>query len=233
MRPLAGQVATGGVTARPISFLSDDIGLDLARIAADQGCETILLGWHRASLAHHVIQALVRRVLALAPCDAAVFVDRAGVGIATPPSGTGPVLMALAGGAHDAAVLRVGTHMAQQLGAGLTLVGFVGAQPTPDGGGAAALARLAEEAGRASGQPATPVFAAGDAAAAALAAAGEAAVAIVPAGEDWRIAEDFGRPAADLVALLPCPAIVVRVSDAARREGGKDTVLPRGRSAPA
>src|SRR5262249_29621413 len=74
MRPLVEQAAAAGVSARPISFLSDDVAPDLAWIAADQGCELILLGWHRASLARHVIEALVRWVFALAPCDVAVYV---------------------------------------------------------------------------------------------------------------------------------------------------------------
>src|SRR5205823_576845 len=49
MKPLVEQASGAGVTARPIAFLTDDVATDLARIAADQGCELVLLGWHRAS----------------------------------------------------------------------------------------------------------------------------------------------------------------------------------------
>ena len=78
MLPLVEQAEKAGVLARPISFLSDNVGPDLARIAADQRCDAILLGWHRASLARHIVQALVHSTFKLATCDVAVLIDRGG-----------------------------------------------------------------------------------------------------------------------------------------------------------
>lgn len=211
MRPLVAQAVASGVVARPISFLTDDVGADLARIAADQGCAAIVLGWHRASLAHVVIQALVRRVFALAPCDVAVFVDRAGKGIAPDGESTGPVLVPLTGGAHDEATLSLATEVASSLDTSLKLVGYVG--PQLGQRVTTASERLAHQADilrETSGRWVVPVFAAGDATPAALEEATEATVALVPVGEDWQGDEDFGATAADLVERLACPALVIR-----------------------
>jgi len=211
MRPLVAQAAAAGVIARPISFLTDDVGADLARIAADQGCAAMILGWHRASLAHEVIQALVRRVFALAPCDVAVFVDRAGSGLTKGGEDAGPVLVPLTGGAHDEAALALATELAGGLDTSLKLVGYVGPQPEQRATAASErLARRADALREASGRWVVPVFVAGDATPAALEEATAAAVAIVPVGEDWRVAEDFGSPAADLAERLSCPVLVVR-----------------------
>jgi len=211
MRPLVARAAAAGVVTRPISFLTDDVGADLARAAADQGCAAIILGWHRASLAHAVIQALVRRVFALAPCDVAVFVDRAGGGLATGGAGASPVLVPLTGGTHDEAALALATDVATGLDTGLKIVGYVGPQPGQRATAASErLARRADALRETSGRWVVPVFAPGDATPAALEAATEAAVAIVPVGEDWRGAEDFGNPAADLAERLACPILVVR-----------------------
>src|SRR5262249_31062721 len=59
MERIAQQVVRGGVTARSISFLSDDVGRDLAFVAETQDCDLILLGWHRPSLERRVVRALV------------------------------------------------------------------------------------------------------------------------------------------------------------------------------
>jgi Kef-type K+ transport system membrane component KefB len=211
MRPLVAQSAAMGVVARPISFLTDDVGADLARVAADQGCTAMILGWHRASLAHEVIQALVRRVFALASCDVAVFVDRAGSGLATGGEAAGPVLVPLTGGAYDESALTLATELASGLDTSLKIVGYVGPQPGQIVTTASEhLARRADALREASDRWVVPVFAAGDATTAALEEATTAAIAIVPVGEDWQKAEDFGTPAADLAERLACPVLVVR-----------------------
>ncbi len=215
MRPLVAQAEATGVAARPISFLTDDVGGDLARIAADQGCETILLGWHRASLAHNIIQALVHRVFALARCDVAVFVDRAGRGIATADGDERGVVVPLTGGEHDAAALRVGAALAAQSGASVRLVGWVGPQPGQRATAASeALAGAADRLRQESGGWVVPVFAEGDASVAAIEESTTAAVAVLPVGADWRTATDFGEPTADLAERLACPTLVIRAATA-------------------
>lgn len=215
MRPLVAQAEAAGVAGRPIAFLTDDVGSDLARIAADQGCETILLGWHRASLAHNIIQALVRRVFTLARCDVAVFVDRTGRGIATETGDERAIVVPLTGGEHDAAATRVGAALASGMGASVKLVGWVGPQPGQRATEASeALAGVADQLRRETGGWVVPVFAEGDASVAAVEESTGAAVAVVPAGVDWRTAADFGEPAADLATRLACPTIVIRAATA-------------------
>jgi Kef-type K+ transport system membrane component KefB/nucleotide-binding universal stress UspA family protein len=112
MNQLAQQAVRAGVTANSISFLSEDVGQDLAYVAAGQRCDTVLLGWHRASLEQHVIRALVHRVFKLAPCDVVVFIDRRGMGV---EPGSGPVVMALSSTDDDEAVTRIGRRIAESL----------------------------------------------------------------------------------------------------------------------
>jgi hypothetical protein len=107
MDRIAQQVVRGGVTARSVSFLSEDVGKDLAFVAATQECDAVLLGWHRASLAPQVVRALVHRVFRLAPCAVVVFVDRRGLGIQ--PRG-GPVLAE-----DEAAIAKIGHAIAESL----------------------------------------------------------------------------------------------------------------------
>ncbi len=106
MDRLAHQATRGGVIARSISFLSEDVGQDLALVAESQQCDAILLGWHRASLEHRVVRALVHRVFKLAGCDVIVFVDRSGFGI---QPGVGPVVVA------DASLTELGWRIASSL----------------------------------------------------------------------------------------------------------------------
>src|SRR5206468_8158868 len=124
MRPLVKQAAAAGVVARPISFLSDDVSPDLARIARDQHCDTLLLGWHRASLPKHVIQALVHGIFTLATCDVAVFVDPAGTGIR--PIADAPVVIVLESSEQDEGAIRIGLRLAEDLHTSVKLVGYVG-----------------------------------------------------------------------------------------------------------
>lgn len=213
MRPLIEQAATAGVVARPISFLSDDVSPDLARIARDQRCDTMLLGWHRASLPKHVIQALVHRVFTLASCDVAVFVDPAGIGIR--PEADRPVVIFLASGAQDDGAVRLGMRLAADMQASVKLVGYVGDQT-----GRALTVASEELADRAdalrqqSGLWTVPVFVGNDALDAAGGETAEGAVAVVPVGDDWYNEEDFGHPAAELAALTACPMVVVRAANA-------------------
>jgi len=201
MRLLVEQAAMAGVVARPISFLSDDVSPDLARIARDQHCDTILLGWHRASLPKHVIQALVHRIFTLASCDVTVFVDPAGIGIQS--------------NTQDDGAVRLGMRLAEDMEASVKLVGFVGDQ---DGRALTVaseeLADRADALRQQSGRWIVPVFVGGDALDAAGGETTEGSVAVVPVGEDWHSGEDFGHPAAELAELTACPMFVVRAANA-------------------
>lgn len=114
MERLAKQVASAGVEARAVSFLSEDVGRDLADIAATQRCDVMVLGWHRASLSLDVVRRLVQHVFALAACDVVVFVDRRGDGIV--PDGRQAVLLVQASSDGDAAAATTAGHVAAPSG---------------------------------------------------------------------------------------------------------------------
>jgi Kef-type K+ transport system membrane component KefB/nucleotide-binding universal stress UspA family protein len=112
MDRIAQQALRGGVTSRSISFLSENVGDDLAYVAKTQRCNAILLGWHRASLERHVVRALVHRVFKQASCFVGVFVDRQGSGL-QPQSGR-PVLIVCTGAAEEA-LTQIGRRLAESL----------------------------------------------------------------------------------------------------------------------
>ena len=120
MERIAQQVVRGGVCSRSISFLSEDVGKDLAYVAESQKCDLILLGWHRPSLERHVVRALVHRVFKLAPCDVAVFVDRRGFGIR--PS-EGPMVIVSDSAQEKESLSRVSQPVADSLQSDPQVVG--------------------------------------------------------------------------------------------------------------
>ncbi|MHB8645140.1 MAG: cation:proton antiporter domain-containing protein [Thermomicrobiales bacterium] len=228
MRPLVEQAAAAGVVARPISFLSNDVSPDLARIARDQHCDTMLLGWHRASLPKHVIQALVHRIFTLASCDVTVFVDPAGIGIR--PEADRPVVIILGGRAQDEGAIRLGLRLAEDMQTSIKLVGYVGDQS--DRALTVVSEQLAERADalrQQSGRWVVPVFVGSDALNVAGGETAEGVVAVVPVGDDWHTEEDFGHPAAELAELTACPMFVVRAADA--MSGATNGKRRKGRTA--
>jgi Kef-type K+ transport system membrane component KefB len=220
MRPLVALAEAEGVSARPIAFLTDDVAPDLARIAADQHCELILLGWHRASLARHVIQALVRRVFAMARCDVAVYVDQSGQGFRRDDAER-PVVLCLGGGPQDAAVERVGERLARALGAGVRLVGYLSAQRGVDPVEASRrLSAQADALRQASGLWVVPavVEPSSDIVKTFASETGAAVAAVVAVGDDWATADDFGEPTSGLSEFAGCPTLVVRAAEALGRD---------------
>jgi Kef-type K+ transport system membrane component KefB len=222
MRELTEQAAAAGVSARPISFLSDDVGRDLARLAADQSCDAILLGWHRASLERQVIRALVHRVMALARCQVVVFVDRWGRGIV--PDTERPVVAVLSATDQDAAVAATGAQIAASMGVGLRLLGYLRADgAAPSAGDSERLALQADRLRQESGVWVVPRFVESEVTGAAVEESGLAAVAVIGLGKGWPESEDFGNPTSTFAAEAACPVLVVRaaasVGDGAGRTG--------------
>ena len=114
----------GGVATRTVSFLSDNVGRDLAAVAAVQRCDILLLGWQRRPLEHGArgrLRTIAHRAFKLAPCDVVVLVDRSGDGIVVRDSSPDSVVLALTtpgneGG--DDGVVRVAADVANSLGLG-------------------------------------------------------------------------------------------------------------------
>jgi Kef-type K+ transport system membrane component KefB len=206
LAPLEELAEAAGLSAHPVSFLSENVGIDLAGIAADQKCNLILLGWHRALLQRHIVRALVFRTFAAAPCDVAVFADRTARGLAL--SDTRPVLAMLSGQEHDLAACEVAARLATSLGTNLRLGG-----PLRDGGRFPDfdrhLAECAAALGRWEGlsiqaaplrEPVQEAFAEESA---------KAAACVMVVGDDWRVKGVFGDPTALLAETAACPILVV------------------------
>jgi Kef-type K+ transport system membrane component KefB len=207
IEPLIAQAEAAGVTARPVSFLTDNVGKDLARIAADQKCDLILLGWHRALLQRHIVRALVFRTFVEAPCDVAVFVDRKARGL--PSADPRPVLAILSGKEHDQAAGETAVRIAKSLSTSVRLSG-----PLNDGAHVGdfnqQLAQCVAALNGASGvtieatplaEPMRKAFAE---------ESGRSAVCVMVVGDDWRSESGFGNPTADLAETAECPLIVFR-----------------------
>jgi hypothetical protein len=111
---LCNQASAVGVRARAISFLSDDVGQDLAYVADSQHCDLVLLGWYRASLERGVIRALIRRVAIRASCDVVVFLDRQGAGL--PHAVAAPVAVRADAQQASGSALEIGKRLAKSLG---------------------------------------------------------------------------------------------------------------------
>lgn len=207
MRRLVEQAAAQGVKARPISFLSSDVGADLARIASEQRCDSILLGWLRPSLSRDVIRRLVHRVMTLASCPVLVFVDRQGRGVLA--HGERPVIVGLTGGEQDEVATSTGVSLAQSLGASLKLIAPLGASgDAPEA--SKVLAMGADALRQSSGVWVVPEYVTGDALHAAVEQSTGAMAAVIGAGERMAPEDDFGEPASAFAAAAGCPVFVVR-----------------------
>jgi hypothetical protein len=127
MERLTDQAEAAGVRARAVSFLSDDVALDLALVAETQRCSAILIGWHRASLERHVVRALLHTLFRLASADVAVFVDRRGVGVQPEPAKT--VLLVASAEDDDGSPTAIAARIAESLQTIVRTVAIAGAHP--------------------------------------------------------------------------------------------------------
>jgi Kef-type K+ transport system membrane component KefB/nucleotide-binding universal stress UspA family protein len=208
MRLLVEQAEAAGVGARPISFLSEDVGKDLARLAGDQKCDYLVLGWYRPSVAQEIVQVLVRRTFSLTPSDVVIVADRQGQG--PQPKPEAPVVVALNGGSHDDAAVEVGVRLAENVGAGIKLLGYVNGKPGRDPAADSRDLALQADALRArTGLWVVPEFRP-DGMQAIIEEVPQAAVTVMGVGDDWVSGGAFGRPATALVEQLSSPALIVR-----------------------
>jgi nucleotide-binding universal stress UspA family protein len=195
MERIEQQAVRGGVTARPISFLSEDVGQDLAYVAATQRCDTILLGWHRASLDRRVVRALIHRVFTRAPCHVGVFVDRHGAGLQPQPGRS--VLILPVSRLDEHVVAQIGRRLADGLDTDVRVIGR-SSSSDPDiaeNGPELVDAKVLETVARETAN---------------------AVAAIIMAGTVSTEESDFGEPATQFAAVAQCPVLVVRPASGVR-----------------
>jgi DNA-binding SARP family transcriptional activator len=191
------RLLAGGQPVRTAAFSSPSWGRDVARLAAREPVDLLLIGAPEAGLDG---EAAV--VLDEAPCDVALFVAGGGAPRA------GPVVVPFGAAWHDWGALELGAWMARATGAPLHLIGAA----TGSANGSRDASRLLADASlivqRTAGVVAEPRLA--DAGRRGLLAlAPGAGLLVVGLSERWR-REGLGRVRAALVEAPPAPTVLVR-----------------------
>jgi Kef-type K+ transport system membrane component KefB len=221
MHRLADQAAASGVAARPISFQSDAVGQDFLYIAEGQHCDSILLGWHRPSLARHIIRANTHRLFEQADAEVVVLVDRQGEGMTTAPGR--PVLVVLTGGDNDTAAAVVGYRVAASTGASVSLVALGESTQSLAAALSAQLRVLAEKLQQQGGVPVENPPPRVEGLSAVTNQSVEAVAIVAGLGPDWREG-DFGHTTSAIADTASCPVFVVRGARAQGLRRGEQNI---------
>jgi K+:H+ antiporter len=120
-----------GVRSRSVAFTSPDAGSDLVRLCAEQDVDLVLLNGRRPLIGEAVPRGDVGTVLAKAPCDVAVLVDREGLPTIDAEH---PVFVPFGGAEHDWAALELAAWIASVQQAPLRLLGAAHNGAAPNGG---------------------------------------------------------------------------------------------------
>jgi DNA-binding SARP family transcriptional activator len=189
------ELVAGGTAARAAAFSSPSRGGDIARLAAQENVDLLLLDAGPEPLGD---DAAV--VLDMAPCDVALLAGGR-------PPGDGPVLVPFGAASHDWAALELGAWAARSLGAPLRLIGSA-----DRGGDGRDASRLLADASlivqRTAGVVAEPLLASPGRRAVADLAEG-AGLLVVGFSDRWR-EEGLGRVRSHLAETAPAPTLLVR-----------------------
>jgi len=183
-----------GVTTRIAAFTSLTPGADLARLAAEQNAELLLIDAPEGLLEDARLITLLDR----APCDVAVLV--AG------EQRDGPVVVAFAGGENDWAAVELGAALSRPTGDRLIVMGALTGAEGRDASRMLANASLAVQ--RALGVWAAPLLVAPDPSAL-VEAVRDAQLVVVGLTERWRH-EGVGRARTALATAGGHPTLLVR-----------------------
>jgi Kef-type K+ transport system membrane component KefB/nucleotide-binding universal stress UspA family protein len=219
--PSVAQARLAGVAARVICFPTENVGLDLARIADTEHCDALLLGWHRALLHNDVVRALVHHTFVAAPCDVVVLVDRSDRGVSA--VNDRPILAVLNGGFHDSAAYYLAAHVAKKLSTRIRLAGFFRGRKSPK-----SLKELADELSRERGLLVETVPLVEPVASILQQETGQAAAGVIVVSDDWLTEQGFGGPTQDIVDAAECPMLVVRGENwIGKRRIGASQIYPQ------
>ncbi|HZR92524.1 MAG TPA: AfsR/SARP family transcriptional regulator [Gaiellaceae bacterium] len=180
-----------GVVARPAVFTSGTPGKDVARLAAEQDVDLVLVAGSGL-----LDDPELAELLRTAPCDVSVFVGQEAT--------SGPVLVPFGGNEHDWSAIELGAWLAGAWQVPLRLAG-----PAVDGGRDASrlLASASLAVQRALGIAAEPLLVEPGSGQLVAVASGSA-ISVVGLSERWR-AEGLGSARAELVASGR-PVLLVR-----------------------
>jgi DNA-binding SARP family transcriptional activator len=184
-----------GTTARTAAFTSITPGDDMARLAAEQDVELLVVDAPAGLLEDARLLALLDK----APCDVAIA-----VGAAAP--GPGAVLVPFSGAEHDWAAIELGAWLARSRGCALELAGASIGEGGRDASRMLASASLAIQ--RALGMAAEPVIVA-PSPAALVEIARSRAIVVVGLTDRWR-GEGLGRTRTALAVEPEVTTVLVR-----------------------
>ena len=118
LRPLLEHATKNQVAVEPLSYVSRDVPLDVARIARDVGVDLVLIGFHRPVFGKTILGGTVHRIMQETPTDVAVFVDRGFLGAQR-------VLIPFLGGKHDRFALELASRLSREAKAEITALHVV------------------------------------------------------------------------------------------------------------
>ncbi|MEZ0263199.1 MAG: cation:proton antiporter [Phycisphaerae bacterium] len=118
LAPLLAQARGRSLRVEQASFVSRDVGGDIARFAADASADLVIMGFHKPVIGKTILGGTVHRVLAGCHTDVAIFVDR-GFRAAR------RILVPYLGTAHDKLALDLAARMARSTEALVTVLHVV------------------------------------------------------------------------------------------------------------
>jgi hypothetical protein len=190
------------VTARTAAFVSPDAGVDVIKVARQSNVDLVLVEGRRPLLGSGVPRGAVGTLLADAPCDVAVLVERADAVVTLDASHT--ILVPFGGADHDWTALELGAMVASQKQIRLRLLGAAAAGE--DASRLLASASLVIQ--RLTPVQAEPVLARPGRDGVVEAAAGSGLI-VVGLSERWR-SEGVGTVRAEIARSAPAATLFVR-----------------------
>ncbi|MGA9836826.1 MAG: cation:proton antiporter [Gemmatimonadaceae bacterium] len=115
LAPVLAEAARLNVRLTVLQFVSRDIARDLADLATVKGAHMLFVGWHKPVVSRSLVSGTVRELLAKAPCDVIIHVDRT-------TSDWRRVLVPYAGGRHDVRAVEFARRISAATEAPLTLL---------------------------------------------------------------------------------------------------------------
>ncbi len=119
LKVLVDQAREEDIPAEPISFVTRDPAMDIARVAKEWGVQIVLMGFHNPVIGQAVLGGTVHRVLQHTPTNVGIFVDR---GMHTKPKS---ILVPYLGSPHDRLALELAARMARHSGAAVTVLHII------------------------------------------------------------------------------------------------------------
>lgn len=115
LAPRRDQLVLDGVSASVRTAAAIDVGAEVARLAAEERVDLVLLGWHRAYLGRNLLKGVPGELLRIGAHDVAVLLEDDNR--VAPPDG--PIALWYNGPATGGAALDVAASMARGLGTSL------------------------------------------------------------------------------------------------------------------